>query len=312
MQALLLDTFGGVDALRVGEIDAPEATASQTLVDVRLAGVNFADISRRLGTYDRRSEPPLILGAEVAGTRRDTGRRVVALTGGYGGYAQVVAVDERLTFPVPDALDDHSALALFLQGLTAYHVLRTCGGVQPGDAVVIHAAAGGVGSVAVQLAKRWNAGTVIGLASTQDKRDLVLALGADIALDSASRGLGDRILAANGGMPVDVIAEMAGGEAFDESLQALAPDGRIVVFGTASRTARNVPAGAAERVVDFSLPSLYDRRDRLAEPLAEIFQAAIAKAITPVLGGVYGLVDAARAHADLAARRTSGKLAIRV
>jgi NADPH2:quinone reductase len=305
MRAVQLTAFGGVDGLRLADLPEPAPGPGRVLVDVRRIGVNYADLSRREGTYDRRLKPPLVLGAEVAGVRRDTGKRVVALTGGYGGYAEVVAVDEALIFPVPDGLDDDVALALLLQGLTAFHVLRTSAELEYGDTIVIHAAAGGVGSLAVQLATLWGAGRVIGVASTPAKRERVLALGADVALDAAPDALADRILVATGGKPVDVILETVGGDVFAQSLRVLAPSGRIVVFGSASGTPRTVED---PRVVAFSLPTLLGDRDRLARPLAELFDAALEGRIAPVLGGTYALADVAAAHADLAARRTTGKL----
>jgi NADPH2:quinone reductase len=257
MRAIELTAFGATDGLRL--IDAPEPVprSGEVLIDVRRAGVNYADLSRREGRYDRRFATPLVLGAEVAGTRRDTGERVVALTGGYGGYAEVVAVDEALVFPVPDGLGDDEAITLLLQGLTAFHVLRTSAQLEYGDTVVVHAAAGGVGSLIVQLALLWGAGRVIGVASSAAKRARVLALGADAAVDGAPAGLADRIRIANGGKPVDVIAEMVGGAVFEASLRTLSPSGRLVVFGAAGGT----PSASGDpRVVAFSLPALFAAR----------------------------------------------------
>jgi NADPH2:quinone reductase len=309
VRAIELTAYGGADRLQLANLPEPVAGPGEVLVDVRRAGVNYADLSRREGTYDRRFAPPLILGAEVAGTRRDTGDRVVALTGGYGGYAEVVAVDEALVFPVPDGLCDDAAITLLLQGLTAFHVLCTAAELELGDTVVIHAAAGGVGSLALQLARLWGAGRVIGVASTAEKRDRVTALGADAAVDAAPEGLADRIRSANGGRPVDVIAEAVGGETFEQSLQALAASGRIVAFGSASGPRR---VSADPRVVDFSLPALFADRGLLEHPLAELFDIALERKISLVAGGTYALEDVAIAHADLATRRTSGKLLLAI
>jgi NADPH2:quinone reductase len=309
VRAIELTAFGAADGLRV--VDAPEPVPGpgEVLVDVRRAGVNYADISRREGRYDRRFATPLVLGAEVAGTRRDTAERVVALTGGYGGYAEVVAVEEALVFAIPDGLGDDAAIALLLQGLTAFHVLRSAAELEYGDAVLVHAAAGGVGSLIVQLAVLWGAGRVIGVASTPAKRARVLALGADVAIDGAPDGLADRIRVANGGRPVDVIAEMVGGEVFAQSLLTLAPAGRIVAFGAASGAPR---ASGDPRVAEFSLPALFAERDHLARPLAELFEIALEGRLDLALGGTYALEDVAAAHADLAGRRTSGKLLLAV
>ncbi|WP_027008010.1 quinone oxidoreductase family protein [Conexibacter woesei] len=313
MRAIELTAYGDTDAgnLRIAERPEPVPEAGQVLVDVRRAGVNYADLSRRRGTYDRRDglAPPLVLGVEVAGVRRDTGARTVALTGGYGGYAEVAAVDEGLAFPVPDGVTDDAALALLLQGLTAHHVLRTAGGLGAGESVVIHAAAGGVGSLAVQLARIWEAGRVVGVASTPEKRELVLELGADAAIDADPDGLADRIAAANRGRRADVIAESVGGATRVASRAALAPGGRLVTFGAAGGAGSGAPD---PREVAFSLPTLLGDRAALAGPLAELLALARSGALQPVLGGVYALEDAARAHADLAARRTTGKLLLDV
>src|SRR5215208_3680868 len=143
-------------------------------------------------------------GGEVAGVRGDTGQRVVALSG-TGGYAEYATAPEALTFPIPDGVDDGTALALLIQGLTAWHLYRTSGRVRPGESVAIVAAAGGVGSLAVQLGKPIGAGRVIALASTQAKRELTLELGADVAIDSDPESLKDRLVEANEGRQVDVV-----------------------------------------------------------------------------------------------------------
>ena len=153
-------------------------------------------------------------GIEVAGVREDTGERVVALCGA-GGYAEYATAPGALTFPIPDGVDDATALALLLQGLTAWHLYRTCGRVAAGESVVVHSAAGGVGSLAVQLGRPMGAGRVIATASTADKRALALELGADAAVDGSADGLTERLVEANLGKPVDVVFEMAGGEVFE-------------------------------------------------------------------------------------------------
>ena len=152
-----------------------------------------------------------------------------------------------LVFPIPAELDDGTALAIIVQGLTAWHLYRTAGRVQQGESVVVHAAAGGVGSLAVQLGHPLGAGRVIATASSDDKRALALELGADVAIDSVAEGLTDRLIEANGGQPVDVVFEMAGGEVFDASYEALAPFGRIVVCGIASQQPNQVSTGSLLR-----------------------------------------------------------------
>src|SRR4051794_13512814 len=171
MRAIQIKEFGGPEVLQLVELPVPEPSADEVLIKVTRAGLNFADTHQRHDDYLAKASLPMIPGAEVAGVREDTGERVVALAGA-GGYAEDAPAPAALTFPIPDSVDDGTALALLLQGLTAWHLYKTCGRVQPGESVVVHAAAGGVGSIAVQLGKPLGAGRVIATASTEEKRTL--------------------------------------------------------------------------------------------------------------------------------------------
>src|SRR5581483_3425068 len=171
---------------------------------------------------------PLIPGGEVV-VRGPDGRRLLGLIGS-GGYAQKVAVDPSRLFPVPDGVDDAQALTTLVQGATAWHLLRTSTHLQAGESVVVHAGAGGVGTMAIQLAKRWGAGRVIATASSDEKRALARDLGADATVDSRTPELTTALRDANDGRGVDIVLEMTGGRVFDESLAALAPLGRLAVF----------------------------------------------------------------------------------
>src|SRR5690349_21938068 len=232
MRAIQAQEFGGPEVLRLVDIPVPEPGPGEVLVRVSRAGINYADTHQRRNEYLAKAELPLVPGTEVAGVREDTGERVVALTG-TGGYAEYATAAEALTVPLPDEVDDGVALAMIVQGLTAWHLYRTSARVQEGESVVVHAAAGGVGSLAVQLGRSMGAGRVIATASSEEKRALALELGADAAVDSAPEGLADRLIEANGGQRVDVVLEMAGGEGFEQSLTALAPFGRVIAYGNA-------------------------------------------------------------------------------
>src|SRR3954471_9374850 len=210
MRAIQIEEFGGPEVLQLVELPAPEPAAGEVLVRVTRAGINFADTHQRHDQYVAKQELPMIPGGEVAGVREDTGERVVALCG-HGGYAEYATAPASLCFPIPDGVDDGTALALLIQGLTAWHLYRTAGRVEHGETVVVHSAAGGVGSLAVQLGKHLGAGRVIASASSEDKRALARELGADAAVDGAPDGLADRLREANHGEPVDVVFEMAGG-----------------------------------------------------------------------------------------------------
>jgi NADPH:quinone reductase len=314
MRAIRVDEWGGPEVLElVEDAPVPEAGEGQVLVHVNRAGVNYADTHQTENSYLARYELPLTPGAEVAGTTAD-GRRVVALTAS-GGYAEYAAVPAATTFPIPDGVTDEQALALLVQGLTAWHLYRTSARMREGESVVVHAAAGGVGSLAVQLGKAFGAGRVIATASSEEKRALALELGADVAVDVTREDLADALREANGGGRVDIVLEMAGGRVFDESLKALAPFGRLVTYGIASRVPNTVASGAlmarSQSVVGFWLMHCLRRpRGLVAEPLQDLFARVAAGELRVVDGPVYPLSEVRRAHEDLRARRTSGKLVL--
>jgi NADPH:quinone reductase len=311
MRAIQVREFGGPEVLELVDLPAPEPGPGEVLIRVSRAGINFADTHQRRNEYLAAAELPLVPGTEVAGVRDDTGERVVAVTG-TGGYAELAIAPEALAVPIPDGVDDGVALALVVQGLTAWHLYRTSARVAEGESVVVHAAAGGVGSLAVQLGRPMGAGHVIATASTEEKRALALELGADAAVDGAPEGLADRLVEANLGRRVDVVFEMAGGEVFEQSLHALAPFGRLVAYGAASGERNEVATGRLMRrsaaVVGFWLVHCISRPDMLREPLADLFERAARGALRPIVGGTYPLSEAARAHEDMQARRTTGKL----
>jgi NADPH2:quinone reductase len=308
MKAIQIEEFGGPDVMRLTEVPDPKPADGEVVVEVTRAGINFADTHVTRNDYLANQELPLIPGGEIAGRTPD-GKRVAALMAS-GGYAQKVAVNEGFLVPVPDQVSDEEAAALLLQGLTARSLLQISARLQEGESVVVHAAAGGTGSLAVQLAKRMGAGRVIGLASSEDKRELARRLGADAAVDSRADDLEAAILEANHGEAVDVVLEMSGGEPFEASL--LAPFGRLVTYGLASRepvAIRNVDLMRTSRsVAGFWLMHLFSRPQELREGIGELLGAVAARELEVVIGDVYPLSEARRAHEDIAARRTHGKL----
>jgi NADPH2:quinone reductase len=311
MRAIQQREFGGPEVLELVDLPVPEPGDGQVLIRVARAGMNFADTHQRRNDYLAAQQLPLVPGGEVAGVRQDTGERVVALTGN-GGYAEYAIAHEAMTFPIPDGVDDGTALALVLQGLTAWHLYRTAGRVGPGESVVVIAAAGGVGSLAVQLGKPMGAGRVIATASTPEKRDLALDLGADAAIDGDPEGLKDRLVEANDDRQVDVVFEMAGGEVFDACLAALAPFGRLVTYGIASGKGNEVHTrklmGRSRAVVGFWLVHCLGSPDLLQEPLADLFARTARGELRVVVGATYPLSEARQAQIDLAERRTTGKV----
>jgi NADPH2:quinone reductase len=314
MRAIQQVEFGGPEVLELVEIPVPEPAEGQVRVRVSRAGMNFADTHQREDRYVQRQSLPLTPGSEVAGVREDTGQRVVALVG-HGGYAEYALAPADRVFPIPDGLDDGAALALLIQGLTAWHLHRTCARLAPGESVLVVSGAGGVGSLAIQLARAFGAGRIVATASSPEKRELCLELGADAAIDGDASDpelLRNRIIGANDGREVDVVLELAGGPLFDVALRAMADMGRLVVYGISSREQNAVRTGRllkrSQSVIGFWLFHYLERREHLEAPLAELFALAADGRVRAVVGETYGLSEARRAQEDLVARRTRGKL----
>jgi NADPH:quinone reductase len=310
MRAVQIQEFGGPEVLQVVDLPRPEPGDGQVLIEVSRAGINFADTHQRENSYLARYEVPLVLGGEVAGTTPD-GTRVVALVPS-GGYAEYALAHESTVFPIPDGVDDGTALALVIQGLTAWHLFKTSAKLAEGESAVVVSGAGGVGSLAVQLARPFGAGTVIATASTEEKRALTLELGADAAVDPSVEDLKAALIEANDGNQVDVVLEMAGGRVFDACYSALAPFGRIVAYGIAGREQNSVETGRLMRrsrgVIGFWLMHCLGRRDMMEEPLADLFERAARGELRSQMGHTYPLSEVRRAHEDLQGRRTTGKL----
>ncbi|MCE3265545.1 MAG: Alcohol dehydrogenase zinc-binding domain protein [Solirubrobacterales bacterium] len=309
MKAIQIEEFGGPEQMKVAELADPEPADGMVVVDVARSGVNFADTHAIRNDYLAEQALPLVPGGEISGTTSD-GRRVAAMLGG-GGYAQKVAVPEAFLVPVPDEVNDDEAAGLLLQGVTAHCLLHHCAHVREGESVVIEAAAGGTGSLAVQLAKRAGA-KVIALASSDEKRKLAERLGADATADSRAEDLTAEIIEANGGDKTDVVLQMSG-TGFEAELKALDTLGRIVVFGNAARHPNQVETNyllqTSKSVIGFWLvPMIVKRRDLVTAAIGELLGAVASGELEVVIGGVYPLSEAARAHQDLAARRSTGKL----
>ncbi|WP_369138783.1 quinone oxidoreductase family protein [Modestobacter versicolor] len=319
MRAVQITRFGGPEVMDVVDLPDPVPGDGEQLFDISSSGVNFADTHQTEDTYLANQTLPLVPGAEFVGTAAGGGTRVVGLVGG-GGYAQRVATDPRLTWAVPDAVTDEQALAVVLQGATAWHLLRTSAHLAPGESVVVIAGAGGVGSLAVQLAKRWGAGRVIATASSPEKRALAESLGADATVDPAladddPKTFTAALREANGGRRVDVVLEMTGGGVLDGSLSALAPFGRLVAYGMAGREAPRpvgVPSlmGTSRAVIGFWLAHCMTRPEMMDAAMADLLPMVADGTLKPVSGGRYPLTAVREAHQDLLARRTSGKLTL--
>jgi NADPH:quinone reductase len=309
MKAIQIDEFGGPEVLDYREVPDPSPKLAEIVVNVKRSGINFADTHASRNDYLAEQTLPLIPGAEIAGQTND-GRRVVALLGS-GGYAEKVALPQAQLIELPEGVDYDQAAGGLLQGLTAMALVHRCARVEPGETIVIEAAAGGTGTLSVQLAKRAGA-RVIGLASSEEKRELVRGLGADACVDSRAEDLGAAIREANDGKRVDAVLHMSGGAAFEAEMGVLAPLGRMVVFGIASREQREVSTASLLRgskaVIGFWLAHLLMRQDLLVPMIGDLLGTIAKGELAVTIGEVYPLSEAKRAHEDLIARRTSGKL----
>ena len=313
MRAVQITEFGGPEVLTLTDLPDPVASEGLVVIDVTSAGVNYADTHQVEDSYLSRTKLPLVPGSEVIGRLPD-GQRVAAFSLS-GGYAEKALVHPASAFPLPDGVSDGQALSLMVQGLTAWHLLRTSTHLAKGESVVVHAAAGGVGTLSVQLAKAWGAGNVIGVASSQDKRDLATSLGADVTVDAGAPDLKAALEEANGGKKVDVVLEMVGGPTLDASLAALAPFGRLATFGMASRQpTKAIEPGAlmsrSRGVIGFWLAHCFARPEMLGPPMAELLSMVEAGTLKPIVGGTYPLSEAHKAHEALLDRSSQGKLVL--
>jgi NADPH2:quinone reductase len=238
MKAVRIHELGPAGNLRLDEIDKPVPGEGEVLIKNAAAGVNYADIARRNGSYLQKTPLPYVMGLEAAGTIEtvgadvadfETGQRVLALIGS-GGYAEYVAAPASQLFPIPDELGFGEASALLVQGLTAVGLLREA---RAGQIILIHAAAGGVGMLLVQLAKHRGL-TVIGTASSPEKLEKVIELGADFGINYTEDDWTEQVLQATDNRGVDIIIEMVGGDIVEKNLKVLAVNGTMWVYGSAS------------------------------------------------------------------------------
>lgn len=323
MSAVRFHEHGEPDVLRYERVPCPAPAPGEVLARVEAIGVNFADtVRRRGGNYPVPSPLPYTLGGEAVGEIVAVGEggdsRLIGtrsfLFPGVGCYAEYAVVPVERLYPLPDGLDAARCIALFVQGLSAALILRQAARLQNGDTILVQGAAGGVGVLAVQLAKAWGAGTVIGAASTEAKRALALALGADLAVDYGKAGWGDEVRAATGGRGVDLVLEMTGGSIAEESMALLAPFGRSVVYGFASEQHWSVdPETMPPRnltVTGFWFRPYLERRALLLELLEELGTLAAAGKLRIEIDRVLPLSRAAEAHAALETRATSGKVVL--
>jgi NADPH:quinone reductase len=302
VRAVVLRETGGPEQLDYAEVPEPARGDGQVLLHVRAAGINFADVLVRQGRYPQPPELPTVLGTEVAG--EVDGRRVMALPRD-GGYAEVVAVDEELLVPLPDAASFEEGAAFLLTFLTAWIPLTRQVRVGPGSVVLVHAAAGGVGSAAVQAAKHLGA-RVVATASSEEKRGVALELGADEALGYDE--FEERVRA-------DVVLDSVGGDVFERSFGVLKPLGTVVALGFASGWWKPLdPSSLVGRnlgLQGFYLGRLLRHRpDVVREAIGELLALWEEGAFKPLVGSTFPLSEAAEAHRLIEDRRSVGKVVL--
>ncbi|MGC5323921.1 quinone oxidoreductase family protein [Brevibacillus sp. SYSU BS000544] len=320
MRVIRFCEYGGPEVLQTIELPTPKPTGHEVLIEVKAIGVNFADTARREGKYVVKTPLPFVPGAEIAGivvavgdqvSTVQVGSRVVTLIES-GGYAEYALADSRGLFPVPEGVKFEQAVALPLQGLSAYHILKTMGNLQPGERVLVHAAAGGVGLLAVQLAKQFGAGQVIATASSEEKLQLAKEEGADTLINYTEQGWEKRVLEATEGQGVDVALEMAGGEVFNKTLACMAVFGRLVIYGMASgQPSTLLPSSLMRKnqaVIGFFLPQIMRKPALLESSMIELLQYVNRGQLKLRIGGVYPLEEASKVHELLQSRKTTGKL----
>ena len=329
MRAIRIHETGGPDVMRLDDVDTPAPGPGQVQIRVGAAGVNFTDVMARQGVYISRERTPvlpLVLGTEVAGVVAAVGpgvapdlagRRVAAFV--HGGYAEVAVTTPDLVTELPAGLDLGDATALLVQGVTAWQLLKDCGRIRPGASVLVHAAAGGVGSLAVQLAKSFGAATVVATAGSPDKRKLAMELGADVAVDYTAPDWPTEVLAATDGRGADIVLDAVGGSVGEQSLACLAAFGTLVVYGVSS--SRLAPFAGSQLMQMNQTVTGYWLTSRLlrggdespaAGIVPELVELAGSGRLRPVVRHAFALEQAAQAHRAVSARRTVGKVVLTV
>jgi NADPH:quinone reductase-like Zn-dependent oxidoreductase len=325
--------FGGPEVLELVSVATPAPGPGQVLIRVESAAVNFSDVMRRRASpYPFPTPLPYVPGSEVAGTIEavgpgvsgpPVGTRVFAVVGadGSGGYAEFALARAAQAIPIPGVLSADIACGLLVAGSTAMLLLTEAAKLQRGESVFVPAAAGGVGSLLVQLARHLGAGRVIAAASSAPKREVVKGLGADVVLDATTVTAAD-VREAAGGQGVDVWLEMEGGASLDKGIQALAPFGRAIVYGSASSAPRALSQATqdflwaspslGQSLVAFNLGLFFGLKPQVAgAAVGRLLEAIGSGAVVPRVGEVFPLSRAAAAHQALEGRHTVGKLVLR-
>jgi NADPH2:quinone reductase len=327
MRAIQFRRFGTPDVFELVHLPIPNPGQGQVLVRVHTAGINFADTLMRQNRFALTPELPSILGHEVTGVIEslgegvsgpEVGTRVAAplFAAGafFGGYAEYVAIDADFVVPLPDSISFEVATALMVQGLTALYLVRHAS--PRGKRVLINAAAGGVGSLLVQLAKRAGAKSVIAGASTHDKIAFACSLGADTGINYTEDDWPNQLYALTDVQGPNIIYESVGGAVTTASLNALAPLGQLVIYGALNMQSFNLGVPELlglifknQSITGFAVAPLLNA-ENVKTGLAELFTLAARNELQVTIGGSFPLEQASNAHAAFEARGTIGKLVL--
>jgi NADPH2:quinone reductase len=323
MKAVRFHQTGGPEVLVYEDVPDPTPKDGEVLIKVEAAGLNFADVMRRRGdNYPEPSPPPFTLGVEVAGSIAALGAGVTGLevgasvlaTPGAGGYAQYICVPAAMVVPLPPGVSAVQAAAVVAHGLTAALALRNAARLSAGESVLVEAAAGGVGSFAIQLAKLYGAGKVIAAASTPEKRAIAEGLGADGSVDYTAPGWADEVKALTGGRGVDIVLEMAGGDTVHQAMGAMAPFGRMIFLGQSSGQNALIDPWeltvSNHTVTSFYVGAYLAFPELIQSTLAEVLGFIMTGKLSLQIGTVLPLSEAAQAHRLLEGRKTAGKVVL--
>jgi NADPH2:quinone reductase len=319
VKVIRVDRIGGPEVLQPAESDTPKAAAGELLIHQTAAGINYIDVYLRTGAYPHAL--PFVPGREGVGIVEAVGADVVGFTIGMrvgypespnlGGYAERVTVPARFCVEVPAGIEDAVACGAMLQALTAQYLATDSYKIGPGDRVLVHAAAGGVGRILVQLAKRRGA-TVIATAGGPEKTALAKSAGADHVIDYRAVDFEPEVRAITGGAGVDAVYDAVGKDTWERSLRSLRVRGSFVLYGASSGKVPPIDPQmlSAAGSVFFSRPTFghFARtHGELAERATEVFEAILDGSLHIRVSNTYPLAEAAQAHRDLEARKTSGK-----
>ncbi len=322
MKAIRFHEYGGPEILKYEDVERPEPRKNQVLLKIEAVGINYADTMRRYNNYLENTPLPYMLGGEIAGTVEEIGPEVEGIKVGQralaiaatGGYAEYAAVNTRQLIPLPASLSFAEATTLPVQGMTAYDILKMSGQLKPGETVLVHAAAGGVGIFSVQLAKLMGASKVIATASTDAKLELARSLGADVLVNYTEPKWYEKVREATDGKGVDVILEMVGGEIFSQNFKCLNTFGRVVIFGVASKQMPTLsPAQLMLRnhaVIGYWLVNTLSNPALFAQGMQELLGWVAEGKVKLVVEHTFPLAEAAKAHELMESRQTVGKLVL--